>query len=72
MIAKEVFHIKERIDDPYEVCIELEKEADVLAVIKILNNAKENGLVNFPWGISFSLTAIDDEGKSAGIIYPKL
>jgi hypothetical protein len=73
MVAKEIFKIHDfAMEDPYEVCIEVAKEADVIEVIRVLKKAKDDGLINFKWGISFTLTAINDEAKSAGIVYPKI
>ena len=72
MTAKESFHVGKYFEDPYDVSIEVEKESDVIYLISILKKLKEDGSINFPWGISFTLTAINDEEAVAGIKYPDL
>jgi len=72
MTAKESFHVGEYFEDPYDVSIEVEKESDVIHLISVLKRLKESGSINFPWGISFTLTAINDEKQIAGIKYPDL
>lgn len=72
MSAKEFFHVGQYFEDPYDVSIEVEKESDVLYLISALKKMKDDGSINFAWGISFSLTAINDEQEAAGIKYPDL
>ena len=73
MVAKEVFHVGGFFEDPYDVSIEVKDEAHVIHLMKLLKKLKfEDGMVNFPWGISFTLTAIDDAKSAAGIEYPEV
>ena len=72
MNAKETFHVGNYFEHPYNVSIDVEKEMDVIYLIRTLKKLKDDGLIDFPLGISFTLTAINDEQEAAGIEYPDL